>query len=150
VRNLSCVVVGASVWDIEFLWNRMYRFLHYNGMGGVVMAALSAIDIALYDIVGKKLGIPVYKLLGGRVRDSLRVYANGWTEGIDFTPEGVAKRTRELVAKGFPGCKFDPFPTTPFSREVSQAEVRKAADLVRAVREAGGPDYEIAIDVHGR
>ena len=64
----------------------------------VVMAAISAIDIALYDIVGKKLGVPVYNLLGGKVRDELHVYANGWTEGIPHTPEALAKRTKELVA----------------------------------------------------
>jgi L-alanine-DL-glutamate epimerase-like enolase superfamily enzyme len=58
VRNLSDVAVGVSVWDIEQLWNRMYRWLHNNGMGGVVMAAISAIDTALYDIVGHKLGVP--------------------------------------------------------------------------------------------
>src|SRR5215468_5574756 len=112
VRNLSDVVIGARAWDIEQLWNRMYRSLYYNGMGGVVMAAISAIDTALYDIVGKKLGVPVYVLLGGKVRDSLPIYANGWTEGIAHTPEALARRTRELVARGFTGCKFDPFHTT--------------------------------------
>jgi L-alanine-DL-glutamate epimerase-like enolase superfamily enzyme len=59
IGNLRSAVVGQSAWDIEKLWNRMYRYLYYNGMGGVVMAAISAIDIALYDVVGKKLGVPV-------------------------------------------------------------------------------------------
>jgi len=150
VRVLSDVVVGARAWDIEQLWNRMYRSLYYNGMGGVVMAAISAIDTALYDIVGKKLGVPVYNLLGGKVRDSLRIYANGWTEGVARTPEALAKRTKELVDKGFTGCKFDPFNTTPFNREVTPQELRGAVAQVEAVRAAGGPDYEIAIDVHGK
>ena len=150
VRNLSEVVKGASAWDIEKLWNRMYRSMYYNGMGGVVMAAISAIDTALYDIVGKKLGVPVYNLLGGKVRDELRVYANGWTEGIPHTPEALARRTKELVAKGFTGCKFDPFHTTPLNREVTPQDLRSAVAEVEAVRAAGGPDYEIAIDVHGR
>jgi galactonate dehydratase len=152
VRNLSDVVVGASAWDIEQLWNRMYRSLYYNGMGGVVMAAISAIDTALYDIVGQKLGVPVYKLLGGKVRESLTIYANGWTEGIapTLTPEALARRTKELVAKGYTGCKFDPFRTTPFNREVAPQELRGAVAMVEAVRAAGGPDFEIAIDVHGR
>ena len=150
VRNLSDVVVGASAWDIEQLWNRMYRSLYYNGMGGVVMAAISAIDTALYDIVGQKLGVPAYKLLGGKVREALPIYANGWTEGIAPTPEALAGRTKELVAKGYTGCKFDPFRTTPFNREVAPQELRGAAALVEAVRGAGGPDYEIAIDLHGR
>lgn len=150
IRNLSSVVVGESAWDIEKLWNKMYRFLYYNGMGGVVMAAISAIDIALYDIVGKKLGVPVHKLLGGLVHEKLRVYANGWTEGVPRTPEAYAKRTKELVAKGYTGCKFDPFSSTPYNREVTQADLRSAVAQVKAIREAGGPDYDIAIDVHGR
>ena len=70
IRNLSTIVVGESAWNIEQLWHRMYRFLYYNGMGGVVLAAISAIDIALYDIVGKKLGVPVYQLLGGKVQQT--------------------------------------------------------------------------------
>ena len=115
----------------------MYRSLYYNGMGGVVMAAISAIDTALYDIVGQKLGVPVYKLLGGKVRESLPIYANGWTEGIPRTPEALARRTRELVAKGFTGCKFDPFRTDPLNREVTPQELRGAVAQVEAVRAAG-------------
>jgi galactonate dehydratase len=150
IRNLRSVVEGESAWDIEKLWNRMYRFLYYNGMGGVVLAAISAIDTALYDIVGKKLGVPVYKLLGGQVHEKLRIYANGWIEGIPRTPEALAARTKELVAKGYTGCKFDPFTSTPFNREVTQQDLRSAVAQVKAVREAGGPDYDIAIDVHAR
>ena len=126
------------------------RFLYYNGMGGVVLAAISAIDIALYDIVGKKLGVPVYQLLGGKVQQRLRVYANGWTEGAEKSPASYARRTKELVAKGYTGCKFDPFSGSPVSREVTQAQLRDAVALVKAIREAGGPDYDIAIDVHAR
>jgi galactonate dehydratase len=150
VRNLRNVVVGESAWDIEKLWNKMYRYLYYNGMGGVVLAAISGIDTALYDIVGKKLGVPVYKLLGGLTQQKLRIYANGWIEGVPRTPEALARRTKELVAKGYSGCKFDPFTTTPMNREVTQAELRSAVAQVKAVREAGGPDYDIAIDVHAR
>ncbi len=152
IKNLSSVVVGESAWDIEKLWNKMYRFLYYNGMGGVVLAAISAIDTALYDIVGKKLGVPVYKLIGGQVHEKLRIYANGWTEGITRAPEALAQRTKELVAKGYTGCKFDPFSTdtSTYNREVKQPDLRAAVAQVKAVREAGGPDYDIAIDVHAR
>jgi galactonate dehydratase len=150
VKNLSGVVIGERAWDIEKLWNKMYRFLYYNGMGGVVLAAISAIDTALYDIVGKKLGVPVYNLLGGKAQEKLRIYANGWIERIPRTPEAFARKTRELVAKGYSGCKFDPFSEAPMNREVTQAQLRHAVALVKAIREAGGPDYDIAIDVHGR
>ena len=150
IGNLRSAVVGESAWDIEKLWNRMYRYLYYNGMGGVVMAAISAIDVALYDVVGKKMGVPVYRLLGGQVHEKLRVYANGWTDGVAKTPEALTTRTKELVAKGYTGCKFDPFSTSPYNREVTREELRSAVMQVKAVREAGGPDYDIAIDVHGR
>jgi galactonate dehydratase len=150
VTTLSSVVVGRSAWDIEALWQRMYRFLYYNGMGGVVLAAISGIDMALYDVVGKALGVPLYKLLGGRVHETLRTYANGWTEGLEPTPAAYAERTRQLVSRGYTGCKLDPFFVTPMNREVTQADLRLASAVVRAIREAGGEDYDIAIDVHGR
>lgn len=150
VKNLSNVVTGESAWNIEQLWNRMYRAMYYNGMGGIVMAAISGIDTALYDIVGKKLGVPVTKLIGGQVHEKLRIYANGWMENVARTPEAYAARTKELVAKGYTGCKFDPFNASPYNREVTQADLRLGVALTRAIREAGGPDYDIAIDVHGR
>jgi galactonate dehydratase len=149
VTTLSSVIIGRSAWDIEALWQRMYRFMYYNGMGGVVLAAISGIDMALYDIVGKKLGVPVYKVLGGQAHEKLRTYANGWTDGVARTPEAYGARTKELVAKGYTGCKLDPFFVTPMNREVTQSALQLASSLVRAIREAGGPDYDIAIDVHG-
>ncbi len=150
VETLSSVVIGQSAWNIEAIWQRMYRFMYYNGMGGIVLAAISGIDMALYDIVGKKLGVPVYKMLGGLAQEKLRTYANGWTDEVAKTPEAYAARTKELVAKGYTGCKLDPFFNTPMNREVTQADLRLAASIVKAIREAGGPDYDIAIDVHGR
>lgn len=150
VKTLASVVIGQSAWNIEAIWNRMYRFMYYNGMGGIVLAAISGIDTALYDIVGKKLGVPIYKMLGGQVHEKLRTYANGWIENIPRTPEAFAAKTKELVARGYTGCKFDPFSNTPFNREVTQADLRFAVAQVKAIREAGGPDYDIAIDVHGR
>lgn len=150
VSTLSSVIIGQSAWNIEAIWQRMYRFMYYNGMGGVVLAAISGIDMALYDIVAKKLGVPVYKMLGGLVHDKLRTYANGWTDEVAKTPEAYAARTKELVAKGYTGCKLDPFFTTPMNREVTQADLRLAAAIVKAIREAGGEDYDIAIDVHAR
>jgi galactonate dehydratase len=148
VTTLRSVLVGRSAWDIEALWQRMYRFLYYNGMGGVVLAAISGIDMALYDVVGKALGVPVYKILGGQAHERLRTYANGWTDGLARTPEAYGARTKELVARGYTGCKLDPFFVTPMNREVAQPDVRLAASLIKAIREAGGPDYDIAVDVH--
>ncbi len=150
VTTLSSVIVGQSAWNIEALWQRMYRFMYYNGMGGIVLAAISGIDMALYDIVGKKLGVAVYKILGGQVHEKLRTYANGWTEDLGRSPEAFGAKTKELVSRGYTGCKLDPFFNTPMNREVTQADLRLAASIIKAIREAGGPDYDIAIDVHAR
>ena len=150
VTTLSSVVIGQSAWNIEALWQRMYRFMYYNGMGGIVLAAISGIDMALYDVVGKKLGVPVYKMLGGLAHEKLRTYANGWTEDLGRSPEAFATKTKELVSRGYTGCKLDPFFNTPMNREVTQADLRLAASIIKAIREAAGPDYDIAIDVHGR
>jgi galactonate dehydratase len=84
------------------------------------------------------------------VHEKLRTYANGWTDDLPHTPEAYAAKTKDLVARGYTGCKLDPFFTTPMNREVTQADLRLAASIVKAIRDAGGPDYDIAIDVHGR
>ncbi len=82
-------------------------------------------------------------VIGGQVHEKLRIYANGWNEGIPKTPEAYTVRTKELVAKGYTGCKFDPFSKTPMNREVTQADLRNAVAQVKAIREAGGPDFDI-------
>ena len=78
-------LIGKDPFQIEHLWTFMYRRVTWTG-GPVTMSAISAIDLALWDIKGKALDVPVYELLGGSVRDRVRLYANGWFEGLT-TPE---------------------------------------------------------------
>ncbi|MGH8210563.1 MAG: galactonate dehydratase [Steroidobacteraceae bacterium] len=139
------IVLGSSPFDIENMWRRVYRDEWYGGP--VHLAALSGIEIACWDVIGKALGQPVYNLLGGRCRDKLRVYANGWYVG-ERTPENYGRQARKVVEKGYTALKFDPFGTA--GREMSREAKIKSIDLVAAVRDAVGPDVEIFIEVHGR
>src|SRR5499427_3033630 len=96
IRSLGKLIAGQSAWDIEKIWRRMY-IVEENTLGGTLFAGMSAIDIALWDIVGKKLNVPVYKLLGGKIHDRLRIYTSyRWVE-IPRTADAYRKRTQELI-----------------------------------------------------
>ena len=144
-------VVGASAWDIEKIWNTIYR--SRNEMhGSHVQSAMSAIDIALWDIVGQQLGVPVYKLLGGKVNDQIRIYTSYRWGNIPRTAEAYAKRTRELIAEGATAGKFDPF-FEPYAYNINLEATTKTlyevAELIRGVRE-GGPTFDICVEAHAK
>jgi len=148
-------LIGADPFRAEQLWDEMYRRTFWaQGGGPVVFGGMSAIDEALWDIKGKALGVPVYELLGGRVWDKLRVYANGWYHGC-VTPEDYAEGAQRVVADGYTAIKFDPF---AYSAEGTWDYPRRALDLdradlayarVEAVRDAVGPKVDILVEVHG-
>ena len=110
-------------------------------------AAISGVEQAMWDLAGKRAGMPVHQLLGGAVRDRLRVYANGWARMDDI--EELQARARAMVERGFTGLKFDPVPGR-WRSYVGMKELRVAADRVRAVREAVGPDVDVLVEVHRR
>jgi galactonate dehydratase len=144
-------VVGASAWDIEKIWNTIYR--SRNEMAGShVQSAMSAIDIALWDIVGQQLGVPVYKLLGGKVNDKLRIYTSYRWGDIPRTADAYAKRTRELIAEGATAGKFDPF-FEPYAYnlnlEATTKTLYEVAELIRGIRE-GGPTFDICVEAHAK
>ncbi|MQG37417.1 MAG: mandelate racemase/muconate lactonizing enzyme family protein [SAR202 cluster bacterium] len=109
--------------------------------------ALSGIEIAMWDIIGKTVEQPIYNLLGGPVRPHIRVYANGWGHG---SPDDIAQEAAELVEqRGFNALKFDPFPG-PWREYPNRDELAAAANTVAKVREAVGPHVELLIEVHRR
>lgn len=111
--------------------------------------AMSGIEIAMWDIVGKALEQPVYNLLGGPVRPRIRLYANGWS-GSSKSPDDVAQAAAKVVKeRGFAALKFDPFPG-PWREYVGYEELEHARDVVAAVREAVGPRVELLVEVHRR
>jgi len=115
-----------------------------------VYAAISAVDLALWDIVGQKLGVPVYKLLGGRVNEKVKIYTSYRWGNIPRTAEAYAKRTKELVAEGAVAGKWDPFfDRLEPNRNVSLKGLREVTEMVRGIRE-GGPDFEICVEGHGK
>ena len=138
-------VLGVDPFNVEAVVGGMIRD-QYQG-GATIMTAISGIEIALWDIIGKACGQPVYRLLGGRLRDTLPAYANGWYGGAK-TPLDFAERARDVVKRGYAGMKFDPFGTA--WKEMSADEADAAVETVAKVREAVGPRIDLMIEVHGR
>jgi len=138
-------VVGRNPYDIEAVVGGMIRD-QYQG-GSTVMTAISGIEIALWDLIGKACGQPVFRLLGGRCHERIPAYANGWYGGARTGAE-FAERARAAVRRGYRALKFDPFATAwkVLDREASAA----ALAIVAAVRDAVGPDVELMIEFHGR
>lgn len=149
IRSLAQLIVGEPAWDIERLWRRMY-IAEENTLGGTLFAAISAIDIALYDIVGKALGVPVYDLLGGKVHQKLRIYASYRWGDIPRTREAYYQRTKELMAEGATAGKWDPFGPYPGpDRQLSTATLNEVRQMVQGIREAG-PAFDICVEAHGK
>jgi galactonate dehydratase len=138
-------ILGRDPFDIESLIGGLIRD-QYQG-GATVMTAISGVEIALWDIVGKACGQPVYKLLGGRCHERLPAYANGWYGGAR-TPTEFAERARAAVARGYRALKFDPFGIA--WKNLTTEEAAGVVDIVAAVREAVGPGIGLMIEVHGR
>lgn len=146
VEWVSRYVVGQDPFDVERLWQTMYRETYYRG-GPIPQAAISGIDMALWDIAGKALGVPCYKLLGGVCRDCIRLYANAWYADASTSDE-FARAAVEVVAQGYTALKFDPFGSADMT--IEKQALRLAVARVAAVREAIGPDVDLLLEAHGR
>ncbi len=138
-------ILGRDPFDIEAVIGGMVRD-QYQG-GSTVMTAISGTEVAMWDLIGKACGQPVYRLMGGRCHETISAYANGWYGGAS-TPGEFASRAREAVGRGYRALKFDPFGTAWKELEGPQAEI--AVDRVAAVREAVGPNVGLMIEFHGR
>ncbi len=109
--------------------------------------------MALWDIVGKKLGVPIYRLLGGCCHESLRVYVDGFFRGANYQPEDYAMKAKEVIDKGFTALKMDvdgPIPSMHrINRQPDRADLNLTVEIVAAVRDAIGYDLDLAVDTHG-
>ena len=138
-------VIGQSAFSIGRLFHDMLRNEFMRGP--IINSAIAAIEMAMWDIVGKALDRPVYDLLGGRVHERLPAYANAWY-GAAKTPDEMEKAARAVAQKGYRALKFDPFGDA--GRDPAPREIREAVALVEAVRRGVGPDVDMLIDAHGR
>lgn len=140
--HLTPLVLGANPFDVEYLWELMFRSTINLGRKGLVLEAISAIDIALWDIMGKAAGQPVYNLLGGRTRDRIRAYVSQSYASTDL--ESVRAEARGYVADGFTALKM----RIGYGPTDGRAGMRKNWELVGAVREAVGPDVDLMADAY--
>lgn len=143
IEHLKPLLIGEDPFRIEHLWQKLWRCGFFPAEG-LLSAVISAIDIALWDIKGKALGVPVYELLGGRVRDKVRMY----THFGGATPEALAANARAKVERGWTAIKTVPVPIT--NMVDGPRKLRQAEEGLRAVREAVGEDVDILLDLHGR
>jgi len=134
-KGLRSVLIGEDPFDVERLWHKMYMGSVYYGRRGVAMQVISGIDIALWDIIGKKIGEPVYKLLGGAYRDRVRPYASTLFRS---TPEGMAEASRSYLEQGFTAVKF--------GWGVFGEDPEHDVELVAAARRSLGKHADLLID----
>ena len=152
-RSVQCLledwveerILGIDPFDVESVTSNLIRD-QYQG-GPTILTAISGVEIAMWDLIGKACGQPVFKLLGGRARERLPAYANGWYGGAR-TPADYAVKAKGVVARGYSAMKFDPFGIA--WKEMSADSMRSAEAIVSKVRQAVGDKIELMIEVHGR
>ncbi len=134
-HGLRSILLGEDPFNVERLWQKMYMGSVYYGRRGAAMQVISGIDIALWDIVGKKIGEPIYKLLGGAYRDAVRPYASTLFRS---TPEGMAEASRGYLEQGFSAVKF--------GWGVFGEDAERDVELVAAARKSLGDRTDLLID----
>ena len=154
IQVVQDALIGEDPANIENIWHRLYRRYTYMGSRGFPTTLLSGIDIALWDLKGKVLNQPVYELLGGKVRDEIRLYANGWFDNC-HTADEYARAAQLVVDLGHDAIKLDPFlemmprHTMYLDGQISKRGEQDGYDRVSAIRQCVGSDVEILIDAHG-
>jgi L-alanine-DL-glutamate epimerase-like enolase superfamily enzyme len=166
IHKMRPMLIGQDPFDIGKLYEQMIRGMSGAGsIAGATVTAISGVELALWDLVGRKLNTPIYNLFGGRFRNAIRIYAD-CHHGAEPTPEACAERARAVVDAGFTALKFDldaqnphtrdisddPTPRRswfePYNRTIGSAERRYMEAVVADVREAVGPDIMLGMDCH--
>ncbi len=139
--------IGKDPFQVEKIWSDWYRDSFNRNASAVNITAMSAIETACWDIIGKQYGAPIYSLLGGSIRERVKIYANGWYTHVS-APEEFAAKARKVARKGYRAIKFDPFGTLYLTAETQ--EIKRAVKIVEEVRNAVGDKVELLIEGHGR
>ncbi|MEM3027201.1 MAG: mandelate racemase/muconate lactonizing enzyme family protein [Candidatus Bathyarchaeia archaeon] len=146
LETIGKLLIGEDPFNIEAIWESLYR-------AGIPPPTLSAIEIALWDIVGKALGQPVYRLLGGCCHERLRVYADGFFRGASFVEAEYSAKALSAVEEGFTALKMDVDEAIPkerfLSRSIKSKDINRIVSMVKTVKDAVGEDVDLAIDCHG-
>lgn len=164
IKDLASLIIGMDPLDNEVIWDKLYKQTFWGQNGGpVVFAGISAIDVALWDIKGKYFNVPLYKLLGGKKRDSLRTYASqlqfGWHDGVTpaCSTEDYVNNAKKAMAEGYDCIKVDFFQFDKDGRMFTEEDrtrllkpyyVNLIEERVAAVREAVGPNVDIIMENH--
>ncbi|MBC8164786.1 MAG: mandelate racemase/muconate lactonizing enzyme family protein, partial [Bryobacteraceae bacterium] len=149
-NSIAPVLLGQDASRIDFLWSRMFRAIGFSGWAGAEIRAISAVDIALWDLAGKVAGMPVYQLLGGASRDSIRTY-NTCYDRIDFLKEPV-KLARSLLDSGIRAMKIWPFDPAALENDgqfITRQQIKEGLRPLRLIKEEFGEDIEVAMEFHG-
>ncbi len=139
-------IIGQNVYDIEDLYRR-FTLLDFGSAGEVVMTGLALVEMACWDIIGKKANLPVYQMIGGKVHDRIPAYANGWYK-VERSPEAFAEAAQKVVDRGYLAMKFDPFGNGDL--ELTRAEYYKSIAIIEAVHSVTGDKAQMLIEMHGR
>ena len=152
IWSIKNILIGEDPRNVERLSRKLYTSLSgIVGHAGTLIHVISGVEMALWDLTGKALDVPIYRLLGGKYRDKIRVYADCHA-GKSEDPQSWAERAKEVKSKGFTALKFDvdkPSHRGPsYNRCLSNSEIKLMVKQVEAVREAIGDDVDLAIDCH--
>lgn len=148
-------LIGEDPFNVNLIYEKLRRGGRYGGsINAPLIFALTGIDNALYDIAGKALGVPVYKLLGGKFRDKIRLYADCHA-GETNDPKAYAEKALQVIEQGFGAVKFDVDNTDvnrldPYNWSVPAKEMTHVISLVEGIRDAVGYEIDLAIDCHGQ
>ena len=145
IETMEPYLLGKDPHKIEHHYQWLYRSSHF--MGSVVQGALSAIDIALWDIKGKRLGVPIYDLMGGKTRDKVRCYMHV-SSGENGSADDLAKDALKAANMGYTAVRFSPFPDDYYLHKSYSEWANEAVARVAAVRESVGPDVDICVEIH--